>query len=774
MDFKRKLKQYLKLIRDNSVNVLIVKIFKKIFGSFTENLRYKKAIEQGTGLVNSDFFKKLGLKLTGSPQEKVARNIRDNVFLSSIVNNKDKGFIISNLSLDQKKEIINSAEDICNHVFDLLGSSRIKVSYRMKPRGLEGYLYNSGVNDYWLKKIKGQINDKAVNLLHLKEKENFYGKNKINYDPIDWHIDFKSGYRWKKDIWYKKIEYGNVNGADVKVPWELSRLQHLIILGQAYLLTGDEKYCMEYVYQVVDWIENNSPQFGVNWKCTMDVAIRAANLIFSLAFFKDSGFITDEFLFYIAGTIYIHGEHIINNLEFGSLTSNHYLSDISGLIFIAGLFSDFRIGQRWKKFASSELINEMKKQVYEDGTDFESSTCYHRLVLELFLFPAIYISKLSDKFNGSNYYETCRVIFGEKFVSKLYRMFDFILHSLKPNGFITQIGDNDNGRLLVFNKREVLDMSYLLALGAIFFRESRFRIKEFNFPPEVFWIYGYKGRSDYKRLKENSIRNLNSRAFHNSGWYIMRKDNNFLMASCGPNGQNGNGGHAHNDKLSFELHSSGEDIIIDPGTYIYTSLPEWRNLFRSTASHNTVLIDNQEQNRFEKQNLFTLKDDARVVVRNWKTTEGYDYLEAEHYGYDRLENPAKHKRRIIFDKKELLWIIKDELNGSGKHAFDVSFHLNPGLTGEIDRSSLVTGVIKRGKIILWIIPFEKDDLSVTIEKDWFSKGYGSRIQSSVLRYSKNVKVPAEFLFILSAKKNNYSIAYITRMMEIISDSYKRI
>ncbi len=44
---------------------------------------------------------------------------------------------------------------------------------------------------------------------------------------------------------------------DVKVPWELSRCQHFTTLGQAYWLTGDERYAREFVDEVSDWIARN-------------------------------------------------------------------------------------------------------------------------------------------------------------------------------------------------------------------------------------------------------------------------------------------------------------------------------------------------------------------------------------------------------------------------------------------------------------------------------------------------------------------------------------
>ena len=46
------------------------------------------------------------------------------------------------------------------------------------------------------------------------------------YQPIDWHVDFKSGWRWASTSWHRDIAGGPL-GADLKVPWELARLQHL-------------------------------------------------------------------------------------------------------------------------------------------------------------------------------------------------------------------------------------------------------------------------------------------------------------------------------------------------------------------------------------------------------------------------------------------------------------------------------------------------------------------------------------------------------------------
>ncbi len=74
---------------------------------------------------------------------------------------------------------------------------------------------------------------------------------------LPWHSDFKTGREWPvrfcQDIEYLELD----RPSDVKVPWELSRAQHFPALGQAYWLTGDERYAREFVAEVEDWIDRN-------------------------------------------------------------------------------------------------------------------------------------------------------------------------------------------------------------------------------------------------------------------------------------------------------------------------------------------------------------------------------------------------------------------------------------------------------------------------------------------------------------------------------------
>jgi len=545
-------------------------------------------------------------------------------------------------------------------------------------------------------------------------------------DKINWHCDFKSGYRWNPKKYHKDIKIP-CGKADIKIPWELSRFQHLSVLGEAYWLTNDRKYVREFVNQISDWIDNNKPKLGVNWRCTMDVAIRTCNWLLGWEFFKDSEVISQQFSFKFFESLFQHGCHIRKNLEKSeALTGNHYLSDIVGLVYLGVLIPEFNEAKKWREFGIKELIKEMEKQVYPDGVDFEASTCYHRLALELFFYATFLVVINDQDFEEDNFIGVGNKTFGEEYLRRLYKMLEFLLYALKPNGRTPQIGDNDNGRLHIFTKREVLDMRYLLTLGAIFFKEPKFKVKEFGFCEEALWVFGDKGYEIWQGLEENCLGNIGSQAFPDAGWYIMRSDKNYIIISCGPNGQKGNGGHCHNDKLSFELCIDGEDIVVDPGTYVYTPNPEWRNKFRSTACHNTVMVDDKEQNEFGEKNLFQIENNAITKCLEWKVGDEIDFFVGQHYGYARFSRPVVHQREIRSYKKDKKWEIIDRFRGEGEHSLEWNLILSPEFEGNLNVGS--------------------DKLQWHREPTFYSSEYGMMTRTEKLTSKLRATIPVEVKF----------------------------
>ena len=334
-----------------------------------------------------------------------------------------------------------------------------------------------------------------------------------------------------------------------------------------------------------------------------------------------------------------HGHYIRRNLEFSYIaTSNHYLSDVAGLLWLGLMVPELSDAKRWRDFGLKELLREMEKQVLPDGADFESSTGYHRFVTELFLY-----SFLLCRENG--------IEIDRKYWRTLRSMLLYIRGYLRPDGFAPLIGDTDGGQFLPLRPRRADDHGYLLEVGA-----------------DVF---------DDPTLHEPLIDSI---AFPHAGIYIMRRGDLYLCFNASDAGINGRGSHGHNDALSIEVSAGGRAFIVDPGTYIYTGDLQRRHDFRSTAYHSTVQIDGIEQNTTERNAPFVIGDEAHPRVLLWEAAPRFDRIIAEHYGYQRLKDAVIHRRTVTFDKRERWWLIEDEFPGAAvEHQYEVRFHFAPGL-----------------------------------------------------------------------------------------------
>ena len=340
-----------------------------------------------------------------------------------------------------------------DHKFDLLGSGWVKNSYDSVALGLEGYKYDMNVA------APASVPE--------------------GYEPIDWQKDFKSGFRWDEKKWYKDQRIAHKPGSDIKVPWELARLQHLPQLAIFAMADPNlqERNLKEFKNQILDFISNNPPRMGVNWTCTMDVGIRVANMLAAYDMFCQmggGGILDQNFKQTFSNSVYEHALHIVNNLEYSPhLTSNHYLSDIVGLLFACAYLNGDGEIDAWLAFALQEIICEMKKEFYEDGGNFESSTSYHRLSGELIAYAtALILGLKSEKISSLKNYDAKlwrkkpkllppeeqefkilngQIALPQWFVDRLYKIGRFTADITKPNGEVPQFGDNDSGRFFKFS-----------------------------------------------------------------------------------------------------------------------------------------------------------------------------------------------------------------------------------------------------------------------------------------------------------------------------------
>ncbi len=548
-------------------------------------------------------------------------------------------------------------------------------------------------------------------------------------EEIDWLTDPASGATWPL-AYHADVRLVRGDGSDARVLWEVNRLAHLLTLARAYSVTGDDKLAREVLAQLRSWRAQNPLGRGPNWACAMEVALRAVNLLAAFELLRRSPQMDAEALALFLQTFDQHGAHIRRNLEFSYLsTSNHYLSDVAGLFWLGTMLPELEAARGWRQFGWRELAREMDKQVHADGADCEASTGYHRLVLELFLY-----SFALARANG--------VEVGEKYWAKLRGMLEYVRAYLRPDGRAPLVGDTDSGQVLPLVPRAADDHAYLLALGAALFGEPRFKIST-AMPEELLWVLGGEGVRAFQNLPEADAGTI-SRAFADAGTYVLRDQDLYLLFNASGNGLMGRGSHGHNDALSLEVSACGTSFVVDPGTYVYTANFGERHLFRSTAYHSTVQVDDEEQNTTDPALPFVLGDEAHPRVLRWETTPDHDLIVAEHDGYRRLAQPVTHRRAVLFKKQERCWIVQDTLSGEGEHLFRFRFHLADGLEADARAQGIVSACDKMAGARLFVCALDLDDATLELEPRFVSRDYGAKSASVSVCWTVKASAPRVF------------------------------
>lgn len=599
-----------------------------------------------------------------------------------------------------------------NHEFDLLGSGYVRIYYGMKAKGAYGHRYVSKM-DRILRRIS------AFRLKDICSE---------GYVAINWYIDYKSGYSFDPVRYYSKSKceksVGKYAGVDIKCPWELGRLYHLTQLAilAVYDRKNSDRIIREYRDEVLDFIYMNPIGRTVQWSAPMDISVRIVNLAVSYDVLKqtdDRGILDDSFERLIEKNIRDSLNYVMSNLEyFGRESSNHYLSNIVGIIYASAYLSESDWTDACLVFGVQELIEQVARQFHEEGSHFEGSTSYHRLSSEFVLYATALLygvlkkkgEKVFRDYNSSlikrlrpkgrqQYDIGSKMFFPQWYIDRMFNMGCFTRSVMKQNDEVVQIGDNDSGRLIKLtpsgkgDKDNVIDHSGLLSSMGGIFSESVFDTYAEKLPLETSLIRALSGGISLKgkkyvqeiRCENRLIYKLNKYPYFKEKVLFEERGTSDLLAGLSVQYLEKFGllifrsvrifcaividttryisltGHTHNDKLSIELMVDGKYIARDPGGYVYTAAPEIRNRFRGTKAHNTVYVKGMEQNGFD--GVFGMKKQARAYLLE---CTGEKVVARENYaGVD-------HIREILFTESKIK--VKDYVNKPFSTNFRNSFY----------------------------------------------------------------------------------------------------
>jgi hypothetical protein len=521
---------------------------------------------------------------------------------------------------------------------------------------------------------------------------------------LDWNRDHETGMPAPRG-YSAAIDYRDVRIAgDAKLVWEPSRHLQLVVLGRAYRATGDVAYARAGLQQIDSWIAQCPFGTGMQWRSPLELAIRAINWTWFLALIAPSGLLAGAPLARILHVLDAHVQDITRKYSRGSSANNHRIGEAAG-VFVACSCVPGLGRARDHAVASARILEEeMLAQNRADGGNREQAFGYHLFVLQFFVIAAYVAQSTGQRFS-------------EAYLARLDAMLDFV-DALTAAGPAPMYGDADDGYVLDLGSRPRGGRE-LVALGDCL----RGRTPCEDCEP-VTWLF------PTATVAARPSRSLPSRAFPDTGLYLLQwgeagsDDAASLTFDCGPLGFGALAAHGHADALAFTLRAFGEDIFVDPGTFDYFRYPHWREYFRSTRAHNTVMIDDLDQSIMQGPFMWGPRANARCL--EWTQGAGGAQITADHDGYERLSDPVRHRRSIEMNVGERAFTIRDSVTMAAEHRVALSFHLSERAAVRRITPGAFEISAARGSVVLTLDPRMAVAVLAPSEHPrggWVSRGY---------------------------------------------------
>lgn len=551
-------------------------------------------------------------------------------------------------------------------------------------------------------------------------------------DPVDWHLDPVAGRRAPLVHGSRLDPLDSASVGDSKVIWELNRHQWMVELGQAYSLSRDERYAEAFAAYVRGWQDANPVGWGINWSSSLEVALRLMSWSWTLVLFRGSTALSPELFRGLRRSIQDHASHVERYLSHYFSPNTHLTGEALGLFYAGTVFPELRGARRWRERGAAILVRELARQVLRDGVYFEQSTCYQRYTVEIALHFLILCTRTG-------------FVLPMSLVDRVQEMLDFLLSVRSPRGCVPHVGDSDGGWLLPLARRTSGDFRGVFGVAAALFGRPDYAwAAQGGAMPELLWTLGPSGLADFESVRPAPPRGA-SRLFPEGGYVVMRDGwepgSHHFVFDVGPLAPAGSGGHGHADLLSVQCTAFGEPFLVDAGTGTYAD-ETWRSFFRSTAAHSTVTVDGASQ--AECVGPFAWDERPGAILRQWVSTDAFDFADAEHNAFGRLPDPVRHRRRVLFVKPRY-WVVVDDVIGTERHRVEVRFQFGDvRLTLEPERWARATS----GGRGLLVRSFASEPLQVRIRRGssepmegWISTDYGRRQPAPVLVCAAGARLP---------------------------------
>ncbi|MEP7204377.1 MAG: alginate lyase family protein [Ilumatobacteraceae bacterium] len=427
----------------------------------------------------------------------------------------------------------------------------------------------------------------------------------------------------------------------LKHTWELSRHHILTVLATASWMTGDPVYSDRAAELLAAWVaSNDEPSTTVHWS-SVEIAERLISWVWLRRLATSSSvhelFETQA----VRRVLYLHLDWLRRFPSRFSSANNHRIAELAGLLTGACGFADLIPVGYLRAPALESLQQELALQVGASGLQREPALDYH-----CFVFDLAVISLAEAARAGLPVSEDSKLL--------LTRMADALALCADDDLRTPRFGDSDESEVAQMDAPGATPAHRSLSLAAACFGPASSGWP--TVPPTVraAVVSGFAGKLEVSGPQPRSLFTT-PQLLATTGYIAMLRSRQSVSPEVWAAMRVGEfsylpiGSHSHADLLSLELRVDGEDLIVDPGTYCYQELPQWRRHFRSTSSHSTLAINGEDQ--VEYWGAFLWGGDAKArVVEELHDPSGdvYEWV-AEHDAYRRFDDARRVRRTVRLD-----------------------------------------------------------------------------------------------------------------------------
>ena len=439
-----------------------------------------------------------------------------------------------------------------------------------------------------------------------------------------------------------EIDWLRQPGDDPEFIYAFNRMRFWICLGQAYAMTGDERYAECFASQLMHWIR--SVPFDPESKAwrTIETGIRMEHWCKAIQYFRSSPALTEEVIDAFVSSMTEHAEYIMGVWNSYNLLSNWGILANHGLFVASAVLPQTERTLVWQRTAVERLAAEAEIQIYDDGIHWEQSAMYHNEVLHCMLDVVLLADRLS-------------ITLPRSLVERIHKAALASALMQKPDGSEPMSGDSDD-----------IDQRDLTEKSAYIFSDPSIRyFGEDHMTFDAVWDLGADAALVYEAMERRAPSSLLS-AFPDGGHVILRNGGLYLSFKNGPIGA----GHSHADQTHIDLCSDGEDILIDPGRYTYVDKPE-RYEFKDSHAHNVVTLDGMDS--YVKKDSWEYSKMSESCGLRWKEKNGMAFIMGGHLGY--IFSSSFVSRKIVVIDPSTVAVI-DECYGRGHHDMECWWHFS--------------------------------------------------------------------------------------------------